>query len=100
MGFDASKPRQLAPTVGKMQVGSMVSAVPAPALADLVTSTPPLGDSATSATKLDDWATLMESTLFGSLGFIPHLPILQSAFADLHAGADLTFGGFRIYVNK
>ena len=38
--------------------------------------------------------------MFGSLGFIAHLPILQSIFSDLHTGADLTFGGYRIYVNR
>ena len=80
MGFAVVHPRQLAPSVGKKQVGSTVSAVPSPAI--------------------DNPATQMESALFGSLGFVAHLPILQSIFADLHADADLTFGGFRIYVNR
>ena len=90
MGLGVIEPRQLAPTVGTKQVGSMVSTVPSSTL----------DNSATPATKLDESAARMESILFGSLGFVPHLPILQSIFADLDAGADLTFGGFRIYVNR
>ena len=90
MGFVVINPRLLAPTVGIKQVGSTVSTVPSPAI----------DNPATSTTTLDDSATQMESALFGSLGFVTHVSTLQSIFADLHVGADLTFGGFRIYVNR
>ena len=43
--------------------------------------------------------TQADSDLFGSLGFMAHLPILRSAFADLRTGIDLTFGGYQIYIN-
>ena len=45
MGFVVIHPRQLAPTVGKKQVGSMVSAVPSPAIDNPATSTTTLDDS-------------------------------------------------------
>ena len=81
-------PRQLAPTVGKTQVGFTISAVPSPAVDNLATSS-----------ALDASMAQPESDLFGSLGFIAHLPILQSIFANLHTVADLTFDGYRIYIN-
>ena len=85
---------QLAPTVGKKQVGSMVSTVPPSTPDNSAISTSALENSATPATNLGDSTAQMESIMFDSLGFVPHLPILQSIFADLDTGADLIFGGF------
>ena len=84
MGFSKANPHQLAPTVGKTQVGVMISTIPS---------------SATSSA-LDISMARAESEMFGSLGFIEHLPILWSIFADLRTGVDFTFGGYQIYVNR
>src|SRR4051812_23744063 len=89
MGFAEADPRQLAPTVGKTQVGITISAVPSSAT-NKSSTTPALDVSTTRA----------ESDLFESLGFVTHLPIPRSAFANLHTGIDLTFGGCQIYVNR
>src|SRR4051812_12940055 len=88
MGFAEDDPRQLAPSVGTSQVVITISASPSPAPNKSMTP-PALVDSMTRA----------YSDLFGSLGFMAHLPILRPAFADLHTGIDLTFGGYQIYIN-
>ena len=89
MGFTEADPRQFAPTVGKTQVGFTISAVP-----------PPTVDNSVTLSALDASMARAESDLFGSLGFIAHLPILQSIYSDLHAGVDLSFGGYWIYLNR
>ena len=98
MGFAEADPRQLAPTVGKTQVGITISAVPSPAVD--IPATTVTSDDSTTPSVLDDSMARAESDLFGSLGFITHLPILRSVFADLRTGVDLTFGGYQIYVNR
>src|SRR4051812_15816610 len=89
MGFVEADPRQFASIVGKTQVGITISAAPSTIV----------GNSTTSYA-LDVSTIRVESDLFGSLDFVVHLPILQSAFADLRARVDLTFGGYQIYVNR
>src|SRR4051812_34536272 len=88
MGFAEANPRQLAPTVGMTQVGIMISAVPPSATVDSTTSP-----------TLDTSMARAESDLFGSPGFIAHLPILRSVFADRRTDVDLTFDMFQIYVS-
>ena len=72
-------PRQLAPSVGKTGVGST-----GPAASSITGNSP----------------TLQSPIYFGSLGFNPHSPIALPAFADLHAGVEVSFGELRFYVNK
>src|SRR3954470_3286706 len=69
MGFAEADPRQLAPSVGTSQVGIMISA--APSLASIKTATP---------STLFDSTTRTDSNLFGSPGFVAHLPTFRSAF--------------------
>src|SRR4051812_25694606 len=88
MGFDEADPRQLAPSVGTLQVGITISAGPSPAPSK--STTPPA---------LVDSMTRADSDLFGSLGFMTHLPTFRPAFADLRTGINLTFGGYQIYIN-
>ena len=73
-------PRQLVPSVGKTGVGSM----------DLTASSATIGDS----------PDLQQPIYFGSLGFHPHSPVVQSAFEELQAGVEASFGKLRFYVNK
>src|SRR3954469_16919341 len=88
MGFTETDPRQLAPSVGTTQVGITISAASPPA---------PVKTATTSA--LDDSATRADSDLFGSLGFMAHLPTFRPTFADLRTGINLTFGAYQIYIN-
>src|SRR4051812_47170573 len=88
MGFAEADPRQLAPSVGTSQVGITISADSSPAPAK--TATPfALADSATRAV----------FDLFGSLGFMAHLPTFRPTFVDLRTGINLTFGAYKIYIN-
>ena len=73
-------PRQLASSVRKTGVGST--------------------DSVASLSTIGDSSTLHSPIFFGSLGFSPHSPVTLPAFADLHAGVDVSFGELRFYVNK
>src|SRR4051812_25003252 len=88
MGFAEADPRQLAPSVGTAQVGITISA------ASSSTST----NTATSST-LIIYTTRADSDLFGSLGFMAHLPAFRSAFVGLRSGINLTFGAYQIYIN-
>ena len=57
-----------------------------------------MGPAASSTT--GDSPTLQSPIYFGSLGFNPHWLIALPAFADLHAGVEVSFGELRFYVNK
>ena len=78
--FDVVTPRQLASSVGKTGVGST--------------------DSAASSATIGDSPDLQQPIYFGSLGFHPHSPVVQSTFEDLQAGVETSFGKLRFYVNK
>ena len=88
MGFAEADPRQLAPSVGTLQVGIMILA--ASSSAPIKTATP---------SALIDSATRADSDLFRSLGFMAHLPTFRPSFADLRTGINLTFGAYQIYSN-
>src|SRR3954469_22157580 len=88
MGFAEADPHQLAPAVGTSQVGITISA--APSSASIKTTTP---------LTLVDPMTRADSDLFGSLGFVAHLPTFRPAFADLCTGINLTFDGYKIYIH-
>src|SRR3954469_17963243 len=88
MGFAGADPRQLAPSVGTAQIGIAISA--ASSSASINTATP---------STLIDSTTRADSDLFGSLGYMAHLPTFRPAFADLRPGINLTFGAYQIYIN-
>src|SRR5664279_2024116 len=73
-------PRQLAPSVGKTRAGITIS--PAPNSANCKSSTP------------------TESMRFGSINFVPHLPVFSPAFHALHEGVNLAFGDFGFHVTR
>src|ERR1041385_8136568 len=82
MGFAGVDPRQLAPSVGAVQVGNAISA-----------------SSSSSSSALIDSAAPADSNLFESLEFMAHLPALQPVFTNLHSGVNLIFGAFQININ-
>ena len=88
MGFPGADPRQLAPSVGTTQVRIAISTASSPAAIEAATPT-----------ALIDSMTRADSDLFGSLGFMVHLPAFRLAFADLRTGVNLTFGAYQIYIN-
>src|ERR1041385_2147208 len=88
MGFAEVDPRQLAPSVGTQQVGTAISA-----------ASSPTAIKAATPTTLIDSTTRTDSDLFGSLGFVAHLPACRLAFADLRNGVNLTFGAYQIYID-
>src|SRR3954471_3872368 len=88
MGFAGADPRQLAPSMGTTQVGITISA--ASSSASINTATP---------STLIDSTTRADSDLFGSLGFMAHLPAFRPTFDDLRCGINLTFDAYQIYIN-
>src|ERR1041385_855812 len=70
MGFAEADPRQLAPSVGTQQVGTAILAASSPTTIKAATPT-----------ALIDSATRTYSDLFGSLGFMVHLPTFRPALA-------------------
>ena len=110
MGIDKGTPCQLAPSVGRIAVGSTVSVASSEGNNSPITSAnsnsptelknqkspsqaAPEGSS-DHVTKEVSIASPAKSTSESTADFTPHLPAFQETFAGLESGLDLAVGSF------
>ena len=116
MGIDEGTPSQLAPFVGKIAAGRMVSAASSKG-----NNSPTTSANGNSPTKSQDQnspnqakpksssnhstndvhiASPVKSTSEPVVDFVPHPPAFQETFDGLELGLDLTVGSFSFFVNN
>ena len=84
-------PRQLAPSVGILHVGSAISAASSSSTFDEETIYDAI---------YFDPETAAKSITFGSFDFTPHSPTSNLVFKSLRGSLDLAFGDLHFYVNN
>ena len=84
-------PRQLAPSVGTLHVGSAIPAAPSSSTLDEATTYDAIYFDSEAAAK---------SITFGSFDFTPHSPMLNLVFKSLRGSLDLAFGDLHFYINN